>query len=512
MISTSTNALTANYPLLLSDFVQELIALHGKIDREQQYALVCKEINAHIPKMNAATEQWKEMRDMAVLVYDRWSGAGIMPYLHEYKPEDYPPPSTENPTWECKGNGIISKQCDDTFDNPYAARDTHGIKCGGEKDPNPSVGGCGRYYYTCQDNYDAKRVEHGVKYCDSYISWWPPGLSLPKRVGICGAPYRDCQFSTSRRGVHSYHPVKSTMNGKTYISGYAAKDTGFPDYGKSYHSGSTTPPSAKAGKPLVHGANGVGVDAVIPDATPNCDTCLDGSPHCPNASSHPSGSQPSASLSPSNASNTADADDPHTVQLSILSKAASIAFYVITPNDAINDVSTYLGTASGDGTSTAATTTYTFPSGVTGDYTFYATVSYNDGTYESPHPSYTVTVALPVSSPGLSTVNASTITINGEIMMDTAPGDTVTVNLAMPDDKGYAVIYWYLAAPGVSGPGSELGSTPISSGSGIETEVSYTFSMPSSPPGVYTFTAYIYPHSSASDQSVYEYTLKIYCS
>lgn len=109
------------------------------------------------------------------------------------------------------------------------------------------------------------------------------------------------------------------------------------------------------------------------------------------------------------------------------------------------------------------------------------------------------------SSPGLYPVGVSTITINGEEMVDTAPGDTVDVNLVMPDDKGYSLIYWYLE-------GDLLPNSPTRpSGSDIETEVSYDFSMPMDASGVYTFKAYIYPHTSSSDGEVYEYIFKIYC-
>ena len=117
-----------------------------------------------------------------------------------------------------------------------------------------------------------------------------------------------------------------------------------------------------------------------------------------------------------------------------------------------------------------------------------------------------------LSSPGLYPVDASYITIDGEEMVDTAPGDTVSVDLVMPADKGYAMLYWYLAGPGETGLGDEIGGPDYPSASGIETEVSYSFSMPSDASGVYTFTAYIYPHSSASDQTVYTYSFKIYCS
>ncbi len=114
---------------------------------------------------------------------------------------------------------------------------------------------------------------------------------------------------------------------------------------------------------------------------------------------------------------------------------------------------------------------------------------------------------------GLSPGNGfNNITINGEEMVDTAPGDTVTVDLVMPSDRGYSQIYWYLAGPNDSGLGNGVGGPTSPSGTGIETEVTHTFSMPSDASGVYTFTAYIYPHSSASDQTIYEYTIKIYCS
>ena len=97
-------------------------------------------------------------------------------------------------------------------------------------------------------------------------------------------------------------------------------------------------------------------------------------------------------------------------------------------------------------------------------------------------------------------------------MVDTAPGDSVSVDLVMPSDKGYTQIYWYLAGPNDPGYGSQIGSPTYSPSSNIEATSSFSFSLPSDASGVYTFTAYIYPHSSASDQTVYEYSIKIYCS
>ena len=57
-------------------------------------------------------------------------------------------------------------------------------------------------------------------------------------------------------------------------------------------------------------------------------------------------------LSPVNGLYAAAPGDTHEARLSILSKGATINWYVITPNDARNDVSTSLGRGTGDGTTT----------------------------------------------------------------------------------------------------------------------------------------------------------------
>ncbi len=105
--------------------------MKGKIDREQKYALACKEVNAHIPKFSAGLSQWQRMYNMADLVLDRWkalpttSESEIMTYLHIYK--SYTLPSAIYPTWACKGNGLLSSVCDDTYDTPYKALEDHRI-------------------------------------------------------------------------------------------------------------------------------------------------------------------------------------------------------------------------------------------------------------------------------------------------------------------------------------------------------------------------------------------------
>ena len=119
----------------------------------------------------------------------------------------------------------------------------------------------------------------------------------------------------------------------------------------------------------------------------------------------------------------------------------------------------------------------------------------------------------PAPAFGLFPSDALYITIDGEEMVDTAPGDTVSVELVMPSDKGYSRITWYLAGPYTDSSAGSQTSMTTSSSSDIETSASHSFTLPSDAPGgVYTFTASISPHSSASDQNVYQYSFKIYVS
>ncbi len=131
--------------------------------------------------------------------------------------------------------------------------------------------------------------------------------------------------------------------------------------------------------------------------------------------------------------------------------------------------------------------------------------------HQYPGTEYRVTEPATPSSPGLYPVGASTITINGEKMVDAAPDDTVSVNLVMPSDKGYSRITWYLAGPYTDSSAGSQTSTTTSLSSDIETSASHSLTLPSdAPSGIYTFTVYISPHSSASDQNDYQYNLKIY--
>ena len=197
-----------------------------------------------------------------------------------------------HPRWRCMGNGIGTGlhdsllTCLETYYTPYEARDDHKICCGGDKDPNPDVAGCGVDYYSCREFYVSF---HQVLYCSRRIDWSPPTAFRGTRVGKCGEAFRKCPGSLSHGGVHAYQPVVKSSSSGTYWSGYEAveySDIGVGTYTETDHIGNTTPPVAESGTPIVHGSNGVGVEAVIPDESSNCDTCIDGSPNCPNVSAH----------------------------------------------------------------------------------------------------------------------------------------------------------------------------------------------------------------------------------
>ena len=276
---------TNSYSGLLTGFINDLIAMEGKIDREQTYAYACKEVNKLHPVLRDANDMMNKMHAVAVQVVANYEGSTSG--LYRLIPTTtITLPTVETPSWGCMGNDVFVQTCDDTYDTPYKAKNGHRVWCGGYKDPNPDVAGCGVDYYSCREFYVSF---HQVLYCSRHIDWFPPAAFRGTQIGICGEAFRKCPGSLSRSGVHAYQPVVKWSSSGTYWSGYEAveyTDIGVGTYTETDHSGNTTPPVAESGTPIVHGSNGVGVEAVIPDESSNCDTCIDGSPNCPNASAH----------------------------------------------------------------------------------------------------------------------------------------------------------------------------------------------------------------------------------
>ncbi|MDE2674701.1 MAG: hypothetical protein OXH65_06290 [Paracoccaceae bacterium] len=101
-----------------------------------------------------------------------------------------------------------------------------------------------------------------------------------------------------------------------------------------------------------------------------------------------------STLVSSNSTYTAEAGDSHTANFSASSPYSSIYWYVKSPSDT-SGYGTTIEIDQGDGSLTTADFTYTFPSGVSGDYQIMAYTYFTGSIVE---PSYTVTVSLPSST------------------------------------------------------------------------------------------------------------------
>ena len=383
LVDFVANVVTQNAVEPIKDFVKGLLGKSDKLAREQAYAEKCQEVNNHYVTVNDAKVMAESMHAIAGTLRERYKQQNTSPSgLRAFDPlPDITIPDPVSPRWRCKGNGFgtgLSESlltCLDTYYFPVDAYWTHRIECGGRNDPNPSVAGCGNGYYTCKTG---SGDTHAVKYCDNYIVYYPGGFSLPKRLGKCGAAYRDCPGSQSWSGTHGYEPVYSYNSGNKYASSYQSQTS-------SSHRGNRSKSSASFHGPTKYSES---IRDKI-DETPNCSTCIDGSSNCPNASNHSGGTASvSPGLAPASGSYTASAGDTHTASLSLPSAYSSIYLYVKSPSE--SGLGTSVSYVSGDGSSTSATLSYTFPSDASGDYVITAYTYLLDNSIVQP--SYTVTV------------------------------------------------------------------------------------------------------------------------
>lgn len=140
------------------------------------------------------------------------------------------------------------------------------------KEHQSSCAGCYETYWTCRPG-DVKK--HEVLYCSKDVVY---GTLFNKTViGVCGNPYRRCD-DPKKEKVHWWKPeyaYRVLYDGRYvyYIKSYTGDPT---NCGK----GETTPPPGS-----VFGPMGVGIHKDI-DKTPNCYSCIDGSPFCPQAATH----------------------------------------------------------------------------------------------------------------------------------------------------------------------------------------------------------------------------------
>ena len=146
-----------------------------------------------------------------------------------------------------------------------------------------SCAGCSESYWTCREK---ELKEHQQLYCGKDITWYTYDSLSGKwgtfSLGVCGATYRRCD-DPKKTAVHHYRPVMlsgedSWGNSGYYISSYRADPP-------TAHSGNTS----AAGS--INGPAGSGIPAGRMDNSPNCDSCMDGSRFCPEASTKHQGGQ-----------------------------------------------------------------------------------------------------------------------------------------------------------------------------------------------------------------------------
>lgn len=314
--------------------------------------------------------------DSAVELYDTaWAELSGAIYTHNYSHRsgetDHSTPtfvsnwkySTDFPTFLCAGD------CGNEYDTPVSPNKK---VCG--VDDDSSVSGCGKFYFTCKQN-DLKR--HGVLYCGKdivfkkYTRYWYDTEVL----GICGTAYRRCD-KPAKTGVHSYSTTfKIESLGKGYLDSY------FPDSPTKHGKGTTTPPAVS-----IYGPNGIGFADDTFDKSPGCNSCIDGSKHCPGCGSEEDddevdGDEEEASSTPQTPTPTPQTPTtPIATTDSTSYKAGSTVTVTVSSSEAIYGAYLYvsgtqIGWFGGSTTTSSLTLTYKFPDSATvGSYTISVSV------------------------------------------------------------------------------------------------------------------------------------------
>ncbi len=119
----------------------------------------------------------------------------------------------------------------------------------------------------------------------------------------------------------------------------------------------------------------------------------------------------------------------------------SIYWYLKSPSESGLGTSQFYD---GTGASTTASYTYSFPSGVSGDYVLTAYTYLSDNTIVQP--SYTVSVSLPSSS---TTTTTTSTTASGTLVADTSslPANGVFL-LRLTSTVSFSSVKWYTFSPG----------------------------------------------------------------
>ena len=197
---------------------------------------------------------------------------------------------------------------------------------------------------------------------------------------------------------------------------------------------------------------------------------------------------------------TAAAGESHTANFSASEPYSSLYWYVKGPSD--TTYGAFQGITKGDGSRMTDTMTYTFPSGVSGEYEI-KTMVYLYPTTSSTYyeDSYTVSVS---SSTTTTTTTPSVSLVSSDGVYTASAGDKHTAKVTAPEAI-YSVT-WYIASPGTTGRGVFAGSTP-GDGSATTADLDYTF--PSGVSGDYQITALVYKHSDMSLLGEASYTVTV---
>ncbi len=153
----------------------------------------------------------------------------------------------------------------------------------------------------------------------------------------------------------------------------------------------------------------------------------------------------------STSSNTATAGDSHTANFTAPSPYTSVYWYVKSPTDT-SAYGTTIEIDQGNGTLTTADFTYTFPSGVSGNYLITAYTYMSDNTIAEP--SYTVSVSLtapqPTPTPPATPPSVSLVPDSDSVALGETIGATLTLGAAP------SYVFWYVQQPWELSPGTLL--------------------------------------------------------
>ena len=347
----------------------------------------------------------------------------------------------------------------------------------------PAPAGCGHMFYLCSVS---DRNEHRIRVCGKKL----------KNGNKCGALYRNCSntkikhdgwfksyhgpgkdglktypwdniFNAVPGGVHK--AVLLSLDAYKHVKWYV-RSPGGTGLGTLMETDMGNGSLVTADFSYTFASNASAGDYLITAVVTNANDEKSESSYTVSVSSSTSStSTASASLSPSDGSYTAEAGSSHTANVSVPSGWTQIYWYLKSPSESGYGTS-QSNVSDSTGNSTSASYTYSFPSGVSGDYVLTAYVYASDGTIAEP--SYTVSVSLP-SSTGTTTSTdtpSSTSTPSTPLSTLSTPSETVSApvwsaigsfNLKVGDSFYLDLNSYVTGNPTFSRDGSTDGGYPI---------------------------------------------------